>query len=1793
MKTHELDELMLSLDPSLFKEWTFLVEEESPAAEEAKKNNLHYIGFGRWANQENRFVAKTQNDRLVWVNRAATQPTDTTSAQQEPEVPDTPPSNPMVNPDIDNNSYGNESDWRQKEQDWTPHSIDTETKNLAELYTLAPKILHKKVGGQKGSNPGGVFRGIDNHTRYVKVYENPQQAENEYLTNNLYNLLGEGFTAPETMTFPIGDSDTAVSTNWVYHSLTYGEIKHHKDIRQKHGPDYMKIFAQNILKGYALDVLLANWDVVGLEFDNIKFREADVDTPSFVDIPLRVDNGAGLLFRAQGGKKDVNRLSDLSEWEGFANPMVNPQYSQIIKDAGYANSKEFFHAYAPNLIKQVKKIQDHINGFGGIEALVKRAALRQEYSSIDLKQIENILSARLRRLHEETTKLVKKEVVSHPKPPKSTDPFKQEIGLARFGRELAKSLISSEFLSPSQDPKKKNKHIKQIREARKEMASRIMFAVYAYATQLKTNSDWSYHPRYAIKGDDITLGDVMIRGYGEALRKIMNDSDLKLDINQFAYNIFKERAVTFQNQETYTHSKLVNQSDYDDNWNAVYSNESQEHLWDRGINTAKLQNMQWRLSLKPVEIANLAKIQNSWQSSGHHSIQKSIRKKRNKFINKVVGGLNNPATFEWNDYISRGMTFYNPRELEKFLTHFKENARGLVLPPSGFSLIASVANRFGKPDMVDSCASVIIRIHPDEKNGRQQLNGVNLAHSYSANRDIYQENRKKWDELRAKYRHTEMKWGQDHPAPPPPPSGAPIEIIRKYDEQVVAWRKERHAYLNPLSNKVEKYYSTYVSPFSNMDNFNDELEVMRPGNLVSKIVKSEKHVFIDAKGTARPVYVVHLTNGELTDDPSLMKEDIIFENKDDELLDKYLNTSLNQEPKVSDHLSLQTESVILTEAEEHTAADEAKSKGLHYIGFGRWANNLNQFVAKTVNNHLVMVHPNQQEEPKATLHNPTYTASKMMSHAPNNPNISQAPEPKPAPTNYDAETPSQPTQDKLDKTVQFVKEKTERTYGKEATDYMGYPVPDSLAYNGGNGGLWLDRTNRLNAIQIYGSDSNDHVLAIANSFAANNMYFMSKNSIVNTQYLFPIKNGRIGSATVPLLENSYEPLPDYMNSLTAMTEKKESLKAFAQNIPLMILFGVAEPLLVPSRHVFFHKKNLSEAPSISFGETSFDAYIQNGYDETTIEEEHERRCGYLWNNLFDSYAHRYLTAKGESIRWNSLTNMEMVPSMIGQAYDGNLRQFKIDLIDSISHILTSLKVSELADIPDKTFGLNSKLESMVKGGAKFFEKKLKELEKDVKGAPTKPPKTLNSKTQTKSLLKLGNILKERIHVSLKGRPRHKEFGKFIGLATWRLANKIIEEKKLHSIVNGLDDPTLERDCIDLMATRISGIETRKIMGEVIEYAKQLVPYLEKGLKINPMDFMSDLGKFTQTSFVPGEKTIVHNYYSNQKEYDKMADWIRGVGIMPSKTKNEFARESRKEAMNQWSNWASKLNHKDFNKLVAIKVNWQQSSQYRTPKKSRRARNAFLNRTIGNPENPAKFKSKHLIERGMAIADKDIKLFFSHFGGDTVVLPPSGFTEDWSVARDSFAGGGSDTSVSVLLRLEPTADGTIHGLNLHNATDAMQNHPLHKKYHEKMNHLEKLSSDLYSQMEAAEYKEDWKEAEKLAEKSRDIQGQIEDLRDKYPLFRYDADEYDYELEVMRPGNALNKIKNVEKHLFYSSSGMVSCSYVITLEDAGIAKDKKLWKESKELQADSDVLAKYLNTSVEEISQQNEYLEHTQL
>jgi hypothetical protein len=319
---------------------------ESAAAEEAHKLGLTSAGGAYWMDKTGKIVAKTVGDKLVKMSDKPK--TQAAAPSVQPIVAPTPQAAPA------------------------PQAAPEKKPALA-----ADTILGKKVGNAGGSNKGGFYEGTDGVTRYVKEYQDPTRSHAEKLANEIYSALG--LVAPNAHTFPVGGKTIYASD--ILPGKELGDV----GVTPEN--------ANKILDGFAADVLVGNWDTVGLVNDNVLI------TPE--GEPARIDNGGTFLFRAQeaSGRKPNGLLDKISEWDGFSNPSINASYSNIFKTAGLKNANDL----GDRAVQQIAKIKELEQKSGGWDKIVNSAA--GDMTPEDKQQVIQMLNSRSKLLYQKAQEL--------------------------------------------------------------------------------------------------------------------------------------------------------------------------------------------------------------------------------------------------------------------------------------------------------------------------------------------------------------------------------------------------------------------------------------------------------------------------------------------------------------------------------------------------------------------------------------------------------------------------------------------------------------------------------------------------------------------------------------------------------------------------------------------------------------------------------------------------------------------------------------------------------------------------------------------------------------------------------------------------------------------------------------------------------------------------------------------------------------------------------------------------------------------------------------------------------------------------------------------------------------------------------------------------------------------------------------------------------------------------------------------------------------------------------------------
>lgn len=160
----------------------------------------------------------------------------------------------------------------------------------------------RRVGGQMGSNPGGIFEAEGGLRLHVKTLESAALARNERLAAALCRLAG----APTLVYLPTAD-ERQVATVFV-------------DLEKSHISAFDERERRQARRWFGVHAWLANWDACGLLGDNQAILDGVVTT---------LDTGGALEFRAQGDPKGAAFGDSVEEIERMRHDPDNPHAARL------------------------------------------------------------------------------------------------------------------------------------------------------------------------------------------------------------------------------------------------------------------------------------------------------------------------------------------------------------------------------------------------------------------------------------------------------------------------------------------------------------------------------------------------------------------------------------------------------------------------------------------------------------------------------------------------------------------------------------------------------------------------------------------------------------------------------------------------------------------------------------------------------------------------------------------------------------------------------------------------------------------------------------------------------------------------------------------------------------------------------------------------------------------------------------------------------------------------------------------------------------------------------------------------------------------------------------------------------------------------------------------------------------------------------------------------------------------------------------------------------------------------
>lgn len=218
-----------------------------------------------------------------------------------------------------------------------------------------------EVSGSRGTARGGLYERGDGSRWYLKYPESERQGHNEVMASRFYDEMG--FDAVEYQWVDNG----MVASRW---REGLPDSSSCEDLRR--APDAREAFMPS--------ALIANWDVIGLVYDNALYDPLRMQHTVFLDF------GGAFDTRAMGGYKSYEP-DDIPALDGFLDPSINHSAHCVFSDMDretFRSSKARVAALSGSTIDRMVGPSDIDGADERAEAVRSRAALLEAVSYGDL-----------------------------------------------------------------------------------------------------------------------------------------------------------------------------------------------------------------------------------------------------------------------------------------------------------------------------------------------------------------------------------------------------------------------------------------------------------------------------------------------------------------------------------------------------------------------------------------------------------------------------------------------------------------------------------------------------------------------------------------------------------------------------------------------------------------------------------------------------------------------------------------------------------------------------------------------------------------------------------------------------------------------------------------------------------------------------------------------------------------------------------------------------------------------------------------------------------------------------------------------------------------------------------------------------------------------------------------------------------------------------------------------------------------------------------------------------------------
>lgn len=195
--------------------------------------------------------------------------------------------------------------------------------------TLLDTTTMRRVGGQLGSNPAGVYQDDSGRRFYVKSLESAAHACNEYMAAKLYQLAG----AP-TLRYVRSKASNQIATEMA--QLDKKHVAHLSDKERRQAQRWLGVHAWT-----------ANWDAAGFDGDNQGVLNGTV---------LTLDVGGALAFRAQGDPKGQAFGVRVDELDALRRDVGNPHAVRLFGDMSDADIRQAIKVVSQIPDEQIRQV---------------------------------------------------------------------------------------------------------------------------------------------------------------------------------------------------------------------------------------------------------------------------------------------------------------------------------------------------------------------------------------------------------------------------------------------------------------------------------------------------------------------------------------------------------------------------------------------------------------------------------------------------------------------------------------------------------------------------------------------------------------------------------------------------------------------------------------------------------------------------------------------------------------------------------------------------------------------------------------------------------------------------------------------------------------------------------------------------------------------------------------------------------------------------------------------------------------------------------------------------------------------------------------------------------------------------------------------------------------------------------------------------------------------------------------------------------------------------------------------